>query len=141
MANASIRGTIQAPADRVWAFIRDFGAIGDWFGALAECQGVGSGVGMQRISTFKDGVKVTETLLELDETSRVLRYDVQDPNPFPMKNYVSKVQVNDLGDGTCEVVWSAECDPDGSSDEEVTKMLEGFFKEAIDDLSRVVSAG
>ena len=140
MADASVRGTIQATADRVWAFVRDFGGIADWFDPLVESRGVGSGVGMERICAFKDGVTITETLLELDEASRVLRYDVRDPNPLPMKNYVSKVQVKDRGDGTCEVVWSARFDADGSSDKEVTKMLEGNFKEGIDCLRKAVSA-
>ena len=137
MASMSTTGRIDASADKVWAVVSDFGGLDAFFPPVARSEGSGSGVGMERQCTFQDGAQIKETLLALDPDARSLTYNVHDPNPFPFEGYVATMRVNDLGEGSSELVWSAEFNAKGMSDQEVTDLLDGLFLQGIDGLRKL----
>jgi hypothetical protein len=139
MASMSTKGRIDASPDKVWAAVSDFGGLDAYFPPVARVEASGSGVGMERQCTFPDGAQISETLLELDHDARSLRYDVHDPNPFPFEGYTATMQVNDLTDGSSELVWSAEFTAMGMSDVEVTDMLDGLFQQGVDGLRELLA--
>ena len=140
MATMSTAGRIDASPDRVWAAVSDFGGLDAYFPPVARVEASGSGIGMERQCTFPDGAQISETLLALDHDERSLKYNVHDPNPFPFEGYVATMRVNDLGEGSSELVWSAEFTAQGIPDQDVTDMLDGLFQQGIDGLKELVES-
>ena len=141
MASMSTSGTISASPDRIWAIVSNFAELDAYFPPVARSEGSGSGVGMERQLTFQDGAQVMETLLAKDDDERSLTYNMHDPNPFPFEEYASTVRVTDLGEGRCELEWSAEFTPKGMSEQEVADLLEGLFQQGIDKLRELTVSG
>ncbi len=69
---------IDAPVDRVWALVRDFGALDKWFPFVSHCELKDGArpdqVGAVRVSTVAEGALIEETLLELSDRDRRIVY-------------------------------------------------------------------
>ncbi len=136
MPSVSVVKSISAPADQVWASIRQFSGIENYLPMIAKSEVEGSGVGAKRTCTTGDGAQLVERLEALDDTKRSLSYSIAEA-PMPMDGYYGTMTVRDLGGGKCEVSWSStfEC-PDGAADG-MEKMLEGIYAAGIDGLEKL----
>ncbi|MGQ0577904.1 MAG: SRPBCC family protein [Betaproteobacteria bacterium] len=81
MANVYRSAVIDAPADKVWALVRDFNGLPKWHPAIArsEIEGgpPGDRVGCVRRFTLKDGGgSLREKLLTLSDSGRTLTYNI-----------------------------------------------------------------
>jgi uncharacterized protein YndB with AHSA1/START domain len=105
---ASIRKeiSIDAPPERVWEALRDWGAPHRRLvpGFVVEARLDGD----DRIVTFFNGAVVREVLVDLDEEARRLVWSVVDG---PYTHHNGAAQVFDDSDGRARFVWTADLLP------------------------------
>jgi len=110
---------IDAPADEVWATIRDFNGLATWHGGLvasSEIEGGKSGDQVGGVRSFKltDGTHLREQLLSHSDAERSYSYDFQ-KTPFDVDNYCATIRVTPVTDGNKSFVewWTTfDCDRD-----------------------------
>ena len=98
---------VAAPADRVWAALRDFGALHRRLapGFVTATTMEGDDV---RVVTFFNGATAKETLVGVDEAGRRLAYAIVGGRAA---HYAAAAEVRDAGDG-CRFVWTVDVLPD-----------------------------
>jgi hypothetical protein len=100
----SIRKEIQidAPAEKVWDALRDFGALHERLvpGFVTECRMDGE----DRIVTFANGATYREVLIDSDDKARRLAWSIVD-EPYTHHNGVAQVFPEDDG---CRFVWTTD---------------------------------
>jgi hypothetical protein len=109
---ASIHKTVEiaAPADRVWAALRDWGGPHRVLvpGFVTETHLDGDDPGSDRIVTFFNGFVARERLVDLDDDARRLVWSVVD-GPYSHHNAAAQV----TGEGaTSTFTWVADFLPD-----------------------------
>lgn len=119
MASVEEHIRISAPADEVWAVVRDFGAIDTYVPPITDATLTGEGVGAERTLTLADGGRVVERLESLDDDGRTLRYTIVDA-PLPVHDYEGVLSVTDVDASACEVTWASTFDVDEAPEEELT---------------------
>jgi len=112
MTKVFISSVIDAPADQVWAYIRDFNGLPSWNPVVVESHieaGLASdAVGCIRNFTLEDGGQLREQLLELSDHSRSCTYSILE-SPMPVEGYVATLRCLPITDGARTYVeWTAE---------------------------------
>ena len=122
MARVYTSSVIGAPAERVWAVIRDFDALANWHPAIAESRIEGGGpadqVGCVRAFRLRDGGLVRERLLALSDYDYSCAYSILE-SPMGVENYVATLKLMPITDGgRAFAEWSAqfECAPEREAD-------------------------
>jgi uncharacterized protein YndB with AHSA1/START domain len=117
MVKVYTSSVINAPADRVWAAIRDFNGMPKWHPAIAESRIEGNDpadkVGCVREFTLKDGGRIRERLLALSDFDLSCTYSMLE-SPMDVSNYVSTLKLTPITDGNRSFAeWTAEfdCEP------------------------------
>ncbi len=133
MANVYRSAVIDAPADKVWALVRDFNGLPKWHPAIAksEIEGgpPGDRVGCVRRFTLKDGGGLLrEKLLTLSDSGRTLTYNIL-VSPMPVANYVATMRVTPITVGNRALAeWWAEFDvSSGPEDVQVNDIGDNVF--------------
>lgn len=118
MAQVYTSSVIGAPAERVWATIRDFNALPDWHPGIAESRIEGGApadqVGCVRAFRLQDGGFIRERLLALSDYDFSCSYSILE-SPMGVENYIASLKLTPVTDGArCFAEWSAEfdCAPD-----------------------------
>ena len=123
---------IDAPADAVWARIRDFNGLADWHPEVIATSEIEDGkagdpVGGVRSFTLQDGTHLREKLLAHSDETRSYTYDFQ-KTPFDVDNYRATIRVTPVTDGNAAFVeWWTTFDCDRDQQEHWT----GFFANEI----------
>jgi carbon monoxide dehydrogenase subunit G len=132
---------IDAPADRVWAHIRDFNALPSWVPVVANSRIEGGApadkVGCVRNFNLKDGGNLREQLLGLSDHSRSVTYNIL-VSPMDVEDYVATLKLTAITDGDRTFVeWTAEfnCQP-GREQELIDDIGNGVFQAAFDNLKQ-----
>ena len=136
MASVNMKTTINAPASDVWQTVSDFNGLGRFVAAVADSSVDGSGVGSKRTLTLQDGATLIEQLESLDEGSRSLKYSIVS-GPLPVDNYLSTVEVNELGPNQCEVCWSSTFEPKGVPENDAREAIQGVYSMGFDGLKKL----
>jgi len=113
--------TINAPAEKVWAIIKDFGNM-SWLPAVGNTTSEGGNKkGATRVLTLKDGGSITEELKKYDEAKMSYAYKITDMSTaqtithagveekvpaLPVDNYSASIEVEAKGDASV-VSWTA----------------------------------
>src|SRR5919198_6399201 len=111
---------LDAPAEEVWALLRDFAAIGSWHPYLPPPtieDGPADRVGAVR--AFGDH---RERLVALDDLERSTRIAFADSGGLPVRDYVSGLRVRPAADGSV-VEWSAVFDCDAADEPKVAAQV------------------
>jgi uncharacterized protein YndB with AHSA1/START domain len=114
MTEVYTSSVIDAPADRVWAAIRDFNGLPDWHPAIAESR-IEAGapadqVGCVRAFRLKDGGFIREKLLALSDYDLSVTYAILE-SPMGVENYVATLKLTPVTDGERSFAeWSASFD-------------------------------
>src|SRR6266581_1871006 len=119
MAKSYASTVIDAPADEVWARIRDFNGLADWHGGMVATSEIEDGkagdqVGGVRSFTLTNGEHLREKLLAHSDEERSYTYDFQ-KHPFDVDNYLATIRVTPVSDGNRSFVewWTTfDCDRD-----------------------------
>jgi hypothetical protein len=107
-------GSINAPADEVWATIADFGSAHTYFPSIVECVVVGSGIGARRHLRTDDGGTTISELTELDDAQMAMGYRVVE-STVPIEDYHSRLVVRPTERG-CDVIYTSRCQPRAGTD-------------------------
>lgn len=108
---------LEAPADRVWADLRDFNGLPNWHPTVAQSR-IEKGhapdkVGCVRIIQFKDGARIREKLLSLSDFDYACVSSILD-SPLELEDHVATLRLIPVTEGNrCFVEWCAEfeCPP------------------------------
>jgi hypothetical protein len=95
---------IGRPAEEVWALVGDPARVHEWFTGIVSSVVEG---GTRTVTTGR-GIPMPEQLLTVDDIQRRFQYRIVAPI---VREHVSTLDVHDLGDGTCLVVYAADADP------------------------------
>ncbi len=95
---------IDRPADVVWALAGDPTRLHEWFPGIDACEVDGT----TRIITTGTGIRMPEQILVDDPVQRRFQYTLEVPI---VEFHRGTIDVLDLGDDTCVVVYTTDCDP------------------------------
>ena len=103
MARSYASTVIDAPADEVWALIRDFNGLPAWFSSVVSSSEIEDGkagdqVGGVRSFTLADGTRLRERLLSHSDAQRAYSYNFE-KTPFAVRNYHATLEVTPVTDG------------------------------------------
>ena len=103
MARSYASTVIDAPADQVWARIRDFNGLSEWIPALVSTSEIEDGragdqVASIRSFTLADGTHIREQLVSFSDEDRSYTYNFQ-KTPFDVDNYLATIRVTPVTDG------------------------------------------
>ena len=130
MAYGSIRfeTRIARPADEVWALAGDPARLHEWFPGITSCRVDGT----TRVITLGTGVEMPEELLVIDAVQRRFQYRIAAPI---FQQHRGTIDVIDLGDDSCLVVYSTEADP-----RTMALTIGGGTAGALDELKRLMES-
>jgi uncharacterized protein YndB with AHSA1/START domain len=130
MAYGSIRfeTRIARRADEVWALAGDPARLHEWFPGITACRVDGT----LRVITLGTGVEMPEELLVIDAVQRRFQYRIAAPI---FKQHRGTIDVIDLGDETCLVVYATEADP-----RTMALTIAGGTAGALDELKRLMES-
>jgi hypothetical protein len=133
MQEINLTMSADAPPEKVWEVLADFGGFLNWAGGGAgEITIEGEGIGMVRHLKMS-GNEIAERLILLDPVKRMLGYELVYGEPLGMKQYKAIVQVVDGGavdgDAVCEIIWKGEFDTgDPTSDDQTGDSLSAAYE-------------
>ncbi|MQA84869.1 MAG: SRPBCC family protein [Streptosporangiales bacterium] len=115
---------INAPADAVWSYLRDFGNLNEWIPAVKTSEIEGGGpadqIGCVRRLELQDGALIREALLALDDPERSYTYEFVE-SPFPVRSYRATIRVAPVTEGGQTFVeWWTWFDADAKDEEQLT---------------------
>jgi mxaD protein len=139
MSNVIETARVPMDAAALWKKIGAFGAVGDWHPMLSSVDSEGDSVGSTRTVQGKDGSTQVERLLHFDANEHAYRYKMES-TPMPVDNYVGKFHVEDNGNGTSTVEWSAEFDVTETGEADAIEMIGGFLKAGTDSIKKQYGA-
>lgn len=138
--------TIDAPANAVWAVIKDFDALAKWHPAVAASPAdKGNNEGSVRELKLKGGGALTETLERYNDAGKSYTYRAKDGGALPVTNYTSTITVS--GDGaTSTVEWRGAFyrgfpnndPPPDQNDEAAVKAVTGVYQSGLANLKALV---
>jgi hypothetical protein len=132
---------IDAPADAVWARVRDFNGLPQWTPFVAESRIEESQpadrIGCVRNFRLRDGGVIRERLLTLSDYDYQCSYAILE-SPMGVENYVATLKLTPVTDGArCFAEWSAEFDCAESRERELVETIgQGVFQGGFDALKR-----
>ena len=123
MPRAYASTVIDAPAERVWAAVRDFNGLPVWHGGLIarsriEDGKAGDQVGGVRDFYLHDGAHIRERLLAFSDHDRFYTYNFE-LTPFDVQNYHATLRVTPVTDsGRSFVEWwtTFDCTPEKTAE-------------------------
>ena len=95
---------IARSADDVWALVGDPTALHTWFPGITDCQVDGK----NRVIVLGSGMPMPEEIVTHDHLLRRFQYRITAPI---FQFHRGTIDVLDMGDGTCVVVYTTEADP------------------------------
>ncbi|MFD0687175.1 SRPBCC family protein [Actinomadura fibrosa] len=141
MAQVQERTWLGAEPEEVWKLVGDFVGfievlIADIDGARLEVEGEGIGM-LRRVSVGTD--VAVERLEEHDDAAWRTSYSMPVTGPFPMTGYLSTIQLEAVGDGECELVWTGSFEPDGVAEDVAAAEVRKVYTQGIAKLRAVFS--
>jgi uncharacterized protein YndB with AHSA1/START domain len=141
MPKAYASTVLNAPAEEVWAAIRDFNGLPAWHPGIADSR-IENGepsdkVGCVRHFHTRDGGLIRERLLALSDYEYSCSYAILE-SPMGVDNYVATFKLTPITDGArCFAEWSAEFDCAEGRERELTELIGGdVFQGGFDALKR-----
>src|SRR5215213_6094419 len=111
MASIHKEMLIDAPAERVWAAVRDVGEIHTRFAREFVVDTRLDGT--SRFVTFANGIVVREQIVDIDDNVRRLAYSIVE---WQLTHHNASFQVFAVGPARSRLVWIADLLPDELSD-------------------------
>jgi Polyketide cyclase / dehydrase and lipid transport len=143
MVKVYTSSVIEAPADRVWAIIRDFNGLPKWHPLIRDSR-VENGapadkVGCVRNFNLKDGGNIREQLLTLSDFDYSCTYSILE-SPLGVRNYIATLKLTPITDGDRTFAeWTAEFDCDAERERALADQIgNGVFQAGFDALKRQV---
>lgn len=129
MASVHEQERYDVPAEEMWARIGDFHGADTWHPGVESSAALDDGA-VRELTLAGGGGTIKETQLEEGPASYAYRID---EGPLPVANYTATIRVESDGEGSV-VIWTAEFEPAGASEEEAVAVIEGIFRSGLDAL-------
>lgn len=139
MAEVVVRKELDVPAARVWEVLRGFGDLAKWADGIEACSVEGEGVGAVRTLTVRGGISLRERLESFSDAERRYSYSIPGETVFPFSNYLSTVQVEDLGGERTRVDWRGSFEPKGDA-AAGQNLVRGIYEGALASLAKRLGA-
>jgi hypothetical protein len=145
MVKVFISSVIQAPADKVWAVVRDFNDMPSWHPLISRSTIDGGrpsdSIGCIRTLTLTDGVKVREQLLSLSDFDYSFSYAILESG-LDVNNYVAGLKLTPVTDGNHTFAeWTAEFETTPGTEQEMADQIgNGVFQAGFDALNKQLSS-
>jgi hypothetical protein len=117
---------IRRPAATVWKLAGNAARLHEWFPGIASCEVDGH----RRVITLDSGIPFPEEILVNDDVQRRFQYRITAP---VFAFHRGMIDVIDLGDDTCLVVYSTDADPRA-----MALSIGGATAGALDELRRLM---
>ena len=146
MIRVYVSSVLDAPADAVWARVRDFNGLPQWHPGIADSRIENSEpadkVGCVRNFHTRDGGLIRERLLALSDYDYSCTYSILE-SPMGVDNYVATLKLTPITDGGRTFAeWSAEFDCAEARERELTELIGGgVFQGGFDALKRHFGGG
>ena len=144
MVKVFVSSVIPAPADKVWAVVRDFNAMPSWHPVISRSTIEGGrpsdSVGCIRSMTMSDGVRVREQLLSLSDFDYSFSYAIVESG-LNVTNYVAGLKLTPVTDANQTFAeWTAEFETAPGSEQETAAMIgRDVFQAGFDALKKHVT--
>jgi|AraplaMF_Col_mMF_1032025.scaffolds.fasta_scaffold00012_116 hypothetical protein len=132
---------IPAPAQRVWALVRDFNAMPAWNATIRSSaieDGPADRIGCRRVLTFDDGSVWVHELTQLSDAEMTIAYAIVGTPPgtrIPMRDYRAVIHLEPVIDGEqCFIAWRATMETE--QEEAVRARAQAVFQAGFDGLKR-----
>jgi hypothetical protein len=141
MVKVYISSVIAAPANRVWATVRDFNALPKWHPAIADSRIEGGQpsdkIGCIRNFNLKDGGNIREQLLALSDFDYSCTYSILE-SPMGVRDYMATLKLTPVTDGERSFAeWEAEFECDAARERELAESIgQGVFQAGFDALKK-----
>jgi hypothetical protein len=146
MVKVYTSAVIVAPAEQVWATIRDFNGLPSWHPAIAESRIEGrepaDKIGCVRNFSTKDGGRIRERLLALSDFEFSCTYAILE-SPMGVENYKATVKLTPVTDGNrCFAEWTAEFDCAPENEKDLAQLIgQAVFQGGFDGLKKRFAGG
>lgn len=107
MRKVELTKTVASSVKDIWNILRTGDGLDKWLPIIESCELIGKGAGAKRICTTLDGKSLKETILLVDDINKVFKYQIDEQDMMPTKNYVGTVTVTEK-EGITSVHWLAE---------------------------------
>ncbi|OUT78791.1 MAG: hypothetical protein CBB82_02880 [Betaproteobacteria bacterium TMED22] len=143
---------IDAPAEKVWEIVSDFGGLHRWLVFIEDTKiilGKNREQGAIRLLTRRNGTKVEERLVEYDPYRMTASYTYVQGQPLS-SDYYSTMTVLGLDDGRSQVEWKAtfkrlhywmDTPPIGKDDETLVKILNKVYSVGLQAMKEKIESG
>ncbi len=127
MVNVYVSTVIDAPAETVWARVRDFNGLPQWHPGIADSR-IENGEPADRIGCIRhfhtrDGGTIRERLLALSDYEYSCTYSILE-SPMGVENYVATLKFTPVTDGARSFAeWSAEFDCAEARERELVELI------------------
>jgi len=144
MVKVFISSVIKAPADKVWAAVRDFNDMPSWHPLISRSTIDGGqpsdSIGCIRTLTLTDGVQVREQLLSLSDFDFSFSYTILESG-LDVDNYVAGLKLTPVTDGNHTFAeWTAEFETTPGTEKEMADQIgNGVFQAGFDALKEKLS--
>ncbi len=146
MTKVYVSSVIDAPAERVWACVRDFNGLPGWHPAIADSRIEGGHpadkVGCVRNFNLRDGGNIREQLLTLSDYDYQCSYSILD-SPMGVRDYVATLKLTPVTDGGRTFAeWSAEFECSPENERELAERIgNDVFQGGFEALKRQLGGG
>jgi len=130
---------VDAPVERVWAALRDFHDLSWAPNVITQVDKIGDKDASEPGASRQLNGAIRETLLEIDDTDRVLRYRIDDgPPPLAaegLTRYLGTVRAFPVTDtGRTFVLWTSEYET--KNDDSVHAFCDPIYQALLKELVR-----
>jgi hypothetical protein len=145
MVKVFISSVIEAPADKVWAVVRDFNDMPSWHPLISRSTIDGGrpsdAIGCIRTLTLTDGVVVREQLLSLSDFDYSFSYAILESG-LDVDNYVAGLKLTPVTDGNHTFAeWTAEFETTPGTEQQMADQIgNGVFQAGFDALKIKLSS-
>lgn len=143
MAEVSVTKSINAPAQKVWAMVSEWGGTHKWIPGVGPVSVDGAGIGSIRSADLDPatgfGGRISERLDAFDPKAMTFEYCVVGDSPIPIKNYVAKMSVTATASNSSEVTWSSSWVASGDiSESDLLAAFEGLYALSLDNVANAL---
>jgi len=130
MAETTIKAVFDAPAEKLWQILSEFGGVAKYNPLVTKVITEGTGIGSQRTCTIQvpnqDSYEIDEILDDQNDNqmSQVIKI-VKAPPPFG--GMVVKVQVSQIEQNKSQAEWVVNVQPGDMPEDDVNQMVKGIF--------------
>lgn len=135
MTKAQVTKSIKISAVNAWNKLSSFRGIED-YSPIERSETFGHGAGATRTCYMPDGAVINEVLDKVENNKMEMQYSITD-GPFPVKDYVSTINIDATDTDSCVITWSCDFESSEEVKQDMIDLFEGFYSVIIDSMEQL----